>query len=113
MSANTTRTPLTRWSREVAKATVLTYRRAKGGGAEEQEAQQATRAAYLAAGGDPAEAGTSIPEIIGAAARDHGEWFWRPLAERLEREERWLKHCGIWPPPYNRALWPPMPDDFR
>ncbi len=112
MSANTTRIPLTRWSRDIVKATVLAYRRAKGEGLEEYAAQPLTRAAYLAAGGDPAEAGTAIPEMIGAAARDHSEWFWRPQNERLEREERWLKHCGMWPPPLNRALWPTMPEDF-
>lgn len=51
MSANTTRTPLTRWSRDISKATVLAYRRAKGEGLEECEAQILTQAAYLAAGG--------------------------------------------------------------
>lgn len=99
MSPTATRTRLTHWSLDISKATVLAYRRAKGDGLEEHEAQVLTQAAYLAAGGDPAEAGTSIPEIIGAAAPDHREWFWRPLAERLDREERWLRHCGMWPPP--------------
>jgi hypothetical protein len=113
MPGETTRTPLTRWSVEVARATVLAYRRAMGEGLDDWQSYPLTRAAYLAAGADPDAAPRAIPEIIAAAARDHGEWFWRPVRLRLDREERWLKACGIWPPPFNRSSWPPMPEDVR
>jgi len=63
-------------------------------------------AAFIAAGGEPAEAGRVVPEIVAAAARDHGEWFWRPVRERVEAEERYWRRRGIWPPPTTPTDWP-------
>jgi hypothetical protein len=111
MPGDTTRTPLRTWRRDVVRATVLAYRKAMGEGLTDWQAGPGTLAAYLAAGGDPERAERDIPEMIAAAARDHGEWFWRPAQLRIEREERFWRRRGIWPPPMNRAEWPPIPDD--
>ena len=90
MPHDTHRTPLTSWSRPVAVATVLACRNAMGAQPRAMVAYAAVAgAAFLAAGGDPQRAKRDVPRIVAAAARDHGEWFWRPSRERIAREERW------------------------
>jgi hypothetical protein len=104
--ADTTRTPLTRWPQEVARATALAYRKAAGEGLLGIDRFRPARDAFMAAGGDPAEAPSAVMEIVAAAARDHGEWFWRPSRLRVEAEERYWRGRGIWPPPMGRSLTP-------
>lgn len=99
MAGNTTRAPLTRWPNAIVWAAVIACRHAMGNGLVHQRAMDLAYSAYMAAGGDPAEVDTAIPKMLGAAARDHGEWFWRPTERRLARDERWMKACGMWPPP--------------
>jgi hypothetical protein len=36
---------------------------------------------------------------------------WSPNA-RIEREERFWRARGVWPPPLNRSTWPPIPNDL-
>jgi hypothetical protein len=112
MPGDTTRTPLTTWRRDIVRATVLAYRAAKGEGATEAESHAAAKAAYLAAGGDPDAAGP-VYEIIAAAIRDHGEWFWRPLRRYMDRQERYMRTIGMWPPPMIAQTWPTVPADFE
>ena len=81
-------------------------------GLTDWEATPPVRAAYLAAGGDPERMATDIPEMVAAAARDHSEWFWRPARDRLDRQHRYMKSTGMWPPPLNWNAWPKPPDDF-
>ena len=85
---------------------MLAYRRALGEQPRAPVADRAARAAFIAAGGDPALAGQDVPRIIAAASAEHGDWFWRPARERIAREEAWWKARGIWPPPLNRSAWP-------
>lgn len=98
--------PLATWSREMVVGVVLAYRKAHAEGRGDVQAWIDARAAYVAAGGDPERAGVDMPLIVSAAIRDHAEWFWRPVKARVEREERYWRGCGIWPPPMNRAAWP-------
>jgi hypothetical protein len=69
-------------------------------------ADKAARGAFIAAGGDPAQTAQDVPRIIGAATRDHSDWFWRPACERIAREEREWKAQGIWPPPKDQVGGP-------
>jgi hypothetical protein len=108
---DTTRAPLTSWRRDVLRATVLAYRRAMGEGLTDWEAGPSVPAAFIAAGGQPELAPTQIPQMIAAAARDHGEWFWRPARERVAREERFWRSRGHWPPLMDRRTWPAIPND--
>ena len=101
-----------RWPRELIRAVALAYRRAMAEGGLDPEAAAAAREAFLAAGGDPDEAGSAIYIIIAEVTRLHSEWFWRPVKARIERENRWLRHIGMWPPPKDRRKWPPVPADF-
>ena len=91
-------------------AVVLAYRKAMADGGLDPEAYRAARDAFLAAGGDPERAPSEVPRIVSAAARDHGDWFWRPVRERIAREERWWKARSIWPPPKDRSRWPKAGD---
>ena len=105
--------PMSAWRREIARATVLAYRRAMVEHGFAQEAYFAGKAAYSAAGGDPERAERDVPMIAAAATRDHSEWFWRPVKARIERQERYLRSTGMWPPPLlDRRSWPPVPADF-
>ena len=52
---------------------MLAYRKAIAEGGLDPEAYRAALAAYLAAGGDPAQAPSDIPSIVAAATRDHGD----------------------------------------
>ena len=70
--------------------------------AEGVVAYRAARDAFIAAGGDPDLASVEVPRIIGAAARDHSDWFWRPANERIAREERARRARGTLPPPKDR-----------
>ena len=112
MPGETTRVPLSNWPREVVRATVLAYRKAMGEGLSDWQATPRVRAAYLAAGGDPTRMATDIPEMIAAAVRDHSEWFWRPARDYLDRQHRYMKSIGMWPPPKNWNAWPKPPDAF-
>ena len=112
MPGDTTRIPLSNWRREAVRATVLAYRKAMGEGLTDWQATPHVLAAYLAAGGDPERMATDIPEMVAAAARDHSEWFWRPARDRLDRQHRYMKAIGKWPPPMNWNAWPKPPDDF-
>ena len=103
---DTHRTVLTAWHRPLEVATVLAYRRAMIEGGLDPEAYRAALAAYLAEGGDPAQAPSDIPSIVAAATLDHGEWFWCPMRERIAREEAWWRARGVWPPPNDRRAWP-------
>lgn len=69
-----------------------------GDGLTDWEAAPIVCVAYVAARGDPADK-TAIREMVAAAARDHKEWIWRPIRERIAREDRNRKRRGIWPPP--------------
>lgn len=111
MTGETHRTPIRSWPREMVRATVLAYRAALGDGGLGPEAFQAAREAFIAAGGEPDRAPHDIPLMVSAAARDHGEWFWRPARERVDREERFWRSRGIWPLPLDRRAWPPIPRD--
>lgn len=96
----TATTPLlSSWSRPVVVATVLAYRHSMGDQPYAHVADRAALHAFVAAGGDPAHAAQDVPQIIGAATRDHSDWFWRPACERIAREEREWRARGIWPPP--------------
>ena len=106
MPGETHRIPLSTWRRELVRATVLAYRAAAGAGKLDPDAYAAARDAYIGAEGDPAQAPREVMQIVSAAARDHGEWFWRPVRERLEREERYWRRRGMWPPPKNPQDWP-------
>jgi len=106
------RLPMTTWPCELVRATVLAYRSAMAAGGLDPEATAAARAAYLAAGGDPAEIASAIHTIVAEVTRLRSEWFWRPVKARIEREDRWLRHIGLWPPPLDRSRWPPVPEDF-
>lgn len=112
MPADNIRTPLTTWSRDLVRATVVAYRRAKGEGATEAESHAAGRAAYIAAGGDPAAAPRVCMEMVAAAAREHSEWFWRPLQHYMDRRDRYMRSIRMWPPPLNWNAWPKPPEDF-
>ena len=103
---DTQQTVRTAWPRPLVVAVVLAYRRAMIEGGLDPEAYRAALAAYLAEGGDPERAPSDIPQIVAAASRDHGDWFWRPVRERLAREEAWWRARGIWPPPKDRRAWP-------
>ena len=103
---DTQQTVRTAWPRPLVVAVVLAYRRAMIEGGLDPEASRAALAAYLAAGGDTAQAPSDIPSIVAAASRDHGDWFWRPVRERIAREEAWWRARGIWPPPKDRRAWP-------
>jgi hypothetical protein len=92
---------LSSWDRPVVVATTLAYRNSMGEQHRATVADKAAVAAFIAAGGDPARAAQDVPQIIGAATREHSEWFWRPAKERLERQERAWRARGVWPPP----LW--------
>ncbi len=70
------------------------------------EAYRAAADAFLAAGGDPEAAARDVPLIVSAVARDHPDWLYRPVRERIAREERWWKAQGVWPPPKDRREWP-------
>ena len=98
MPGDTTRIPLSNWRREVVRATVLAYRKAMGEGLTDWQATPHVLAADLAAGGDPERMATDIPEMV---ARD-----------RLDRQHRYMKAIGKWPPPMNWNAWPKPPDDF-
>jgi peptidoglycan/xylan/chitin deacetylase (PgdA/CDA1 family) len=111
MPAETAR--LSNWRREVVVATVQAYRRATGEGLTDWQAGPLTRAAYLGAGGDPEAANTAIPAIIGAAARDYPDWFWRPAHAYADRRDRYMRSIGMWPPPLNWNAWPKPPDEFK
>lgn len=100
------RLPLTSWSRPVVVATVLAYHLSVGAQPRAAVADRAARAAFVAAGGDPALAGRDVPLIVAAAARDHPDWLWWPARERIAREEAWWKARGVWPPPQDRSAWP-------
>ncbi len=106
---DTHRTVLTAWPRPLVVAVVLAYRRAMIEGGLDPEAYRAALAAYLAEGGDPERAPSDIPQIVAAASRDHGDWFWRPVRERIAREEAWWRARGIWPPPKDGRAWPEEP----
>ena len=103
---DTHQTLLTAWPRPLVAAVVLAYRRAMIEGGLDPEAYRVALAAYLAEGGDPEQAPSDIPRIVAAATRDHGGWFWRPVRERIAREEAWWRARGVWPPPANRRDWP-------
>lgn len=113
MPGETIRTPLTTWQRDLVRATVLAYRKAMGEGLTDAQAWPLTREAYLAAGGDPERAATEIPEMVTAAARDHGDWFWRPAHAYADRQDRYMRSIGMWPPPGNWTRWPRPPEDFQ
>lgn len=104
-------TTLTVWLRELVRATVLTYRSAKGEGLQETDCYRRARKTYVAASGTPESAPYEVMLMVAAAARDHPDWFWKPLEERLAREECFWRSRGIWSPPKNRAEWPPIPAD--
>ena len=110
MPGETHRQPLTTWPREVVRATVLAYRAALAEGKLGAEAERAGMDAYVGAGGDPGRAAIDIFPIVSATARDHGEWFWRPVRERVERKEQHLRSSGLWPPPKGRRDWLPRRD---
>ncbi len=86
------------WPRTVVVAVVGAYRQSMGEQPWSTVADRAARGAFLAAGGDPERAAHDIPLILSTAARGHSAWFWRPARARIEREERWWKERGIWPP---------------
>ena len=79
---------LSSWPRSVVVAAVLAYRTSMGEQPESTVAYRAARDAFIAAGGDPNLAFIEVPQLIGAAARDHSDWFWRPANERIAREEQ-------------------------
>lgn len=112
MPGETHRTPLSSWSRDVARATVLAYRAGKGDGADEAECARRAAEAFFAAGGDAARVKVDLYPIISAAARDHTEWFWRPAHAYAERRDRYMRFIGMWPPTGNWSTWPKPPDDF-
>ncbi len=99
-------TPLATWSRDMVRTVALAYRTAHAQALGDVEAWEAARAAYVAAGGSPGVAKHDVPKIITAVVSRHAEWFWRPVQARIEREERYWRGRGIWPPPMNRAEWP-------
>ncbi|WP_270934430.1 hypothetical protein [Falsiroseomonas oryzae] len=113
MPGDTHRTPLSHWSRDVARATVLAYRRGKADGLPEATCADLAGRAYVASGGDPGRVQGDLYRIISAAARDHGEWFWRPVRERLAREERYMRSIGMWRPPLDRSASLKPPADFE
>src|SRR3712207_2310252 len=104
--------PMERWPREPVRAVALAYHRALAEGGLDPEATAAAREAYLVAGGDPDEIASAIHTIVAEVTRLHGEWFWRPVKARIERENRRLHHVALWPPPLDRSKWPPVPPDF-
>ena len=67
---------------------VLAYRSSMGEQPESTVVDRAARDAFIAAGGDADLAFVEVPRIIGAATRDHSDWFWRPANERIAREEQ-------------------------
>ena len=79
---------LSSWARPIVVATALAYRSTMGEQPESTVAYRAARDAFIVAGGDPDLAFIEVPRIIGAAARDHSDWFWRPANERIAQEER-------------------------
>ena len=99
MPGDTIRTPISTWNRDVFRATVLAYRQAMIEGRLDPVAAARACDAYVAAGGDPARASAEVMSHVAAAIRDHGAWFWRPVHERIAREEAALKKLGWWPPP--------------
>lgn len=88
-----------RFPREQLRAVVLAYRTVMAEGYGAGPAGEAAKAAYLAHGGDPAQALREPGWMIATVATQHGEWFWRPVKARLEHEEAALRWAGQWPGP--------------
>ncbi len=91
--------PLVGFQREQIRAAALAYRAAMTEGDSDGPAKQRAISAYIAAGGNAETAFKDVTRIIASVASDHGEWFWRPVWERLEREEYAMRKLGWWPPP--------------
>ena len=102
---DTHRTPMPAWPPTVVTAVVQAYRHSMGEQPWTTVADRAAHTAFLVAGGDPERAPHDVACIVSAAACDHGAWFWRPARARIEREERWWKERGTWPPNI-RQVWP-------
>lgn len=103
MPGDTIRTPIASWNREIFRATVLAYRQAMIEGHLDPVASRRAHETYIAAGGDPRRAGEEVMTYLAAAIRDHGEWFWRPVRQRMAREEAAMRKLGWWPPPKSWA----------
>jgi hypothetical protein len=73
------------------RAVALAYRAAMGEGLMHGPAYQRAVAAYLRFGGTPDDASHDVPGVIASVVAQHGEWFWRPVQERLAREEAALR----------------------
>jgi hypothetical protein len=83
------------------RAVALAYRAAMGEGLMDEPAYQRAVAAYLRFGGTRDDATREVPGMIASVAAQHGEWFWRPVQERLGREKAALEAAGWWPGPVN------------
>jgi hypothetical protein len=105
MPGETTRAPLSSWSRPVVLAVALAYRTSLGERSGAREAYDAATAAFLAAGADPALAAGDAVLIAAAVARGHPDWLYGPCRARIAREEAYWRGRGVWPPPKDRSAW--------
>ncbi|MBB3900112.1 hypothetical protein [Roseococcus suduntuyensis] len=91
--------PLAGIQQNQIRAAARAYRAAMTEGDSDGPARRRAITAYIAAGGNTETAFTDVARIIARVASDHGEWFWRPVMERLEREEYAMRKLGWWPGP--------------
>jgi putative SOS response-associated peptidase YedK len=99
-----------RWPVEVVRAVCIAHRENCAVGRREPDAWRCLRDAYFTAGGDPRDVASAPMQIIAVVSRDHDDWLWGPARRRIEREHRYWKTLGIWPPPMSPSDWP---DDFE
>lgn len=91
--------PLVGLQQEQIRAAALAYRTAMTEGEQDAPAMRRAIAAYVAAGGGRDTAAADARRIVASVSTEHGEWFWRPVRERLAREEYAMRKLGWWPGP--------------
>ncbi len=91
--------PLIGHSQAHIRAAALAYRAAMVDGLQDGPAAQQAAAAFIAAGGDPETAVADAARIIARVSSDHGDWLWRPVHDKLEREKAAMQQLGWWPGP--------------